>query len=80
MLRDRERVRTLRLPIPPGDARETVRNIFDFDVEGGRIEEIERRPLSMRCQALLVVLALTIPSPPWSGPPGTCSPQPAFSK
>src|SRR5512144_3282449 len=41
MLRDGKDVTALRLPVPARDAREAMRNVIDFDVERGGVEQIE---------------------------------------
>jgi hypothetical protein len=34
-------VTALRLPVPARDAREAVRNVIDFDIERGGVEQIQ---------------------------------------
>jgi hypothetical protein len=41
MRRDGKDVTALRLSVPARDAREAMRNVIDFDVERGGVEQIE---------------------------------------
>ena len=41
MLRDRKDVRPVGLAVPARDARETMRDVLDLDVERGGVEQIE---------------------------------------
>src|SRR5947209_8433428 len=44
MLSHRKDVRTVSLAVPPRDARETMRDILDLDVEGRGVQKIETAP------------------------------------
>ena len=44
VLRDREDVVAMRLPVPARDAREPVGDVLDLDVERRRVEKIEPAP------------------------------------
>ena len=61
MLRDRERIVALGLPIPARHSRQPVRDIAELDVERRGIEDSSRRPLSIRCQALVEDFGMSAP-------------------